>query len=127
MESLKNKWQLYTKKNDKLEKEKEKLKDQVQENNFFVVSAVRQEKSSSELLNCAQELLVMAHQQQYKGKPEMNRSWTVAAAEVLVRLHTLANPLTPPALANPDPATLAPASPANPLPPPAPTNPCPCP
>ncbi|KAL2921319.1 Shikimate kinase [Bienertia sinuspersici] len=52
--------QLY-KKNDKLEKKKEKLKDQVQENNFLfktligqfsqVLSAVRQEKSSPELLN----------------------------------------------------------------------------
>ncbi|KAL2901251.1 Oocyte zinc finger protein XlCOF10, partial [Bienertia sinuspersici] len=62
-----------TKKNDKLEKEKEKLKDQVQENNFLfktligpfslVVSAVRQDKSSPELLNYTQELLGMAHQQ----------------------------------------------------------------
>ncbi|KAL2923397.1 Alpha-2-macroglobulin, partial [Bienertia sinuspersici] len=52
--------------------EKEKLKDQVQENNILfktligqfsqVVSAVRQEKSSPELLNCTQELLGMAHQ-----------------------------------------------------------------
>ncbi|KAL2929043.1 Coiled-coil domain-containing protein 89, partial [Bienertia sinuspersici] len=69
---LKKKWRLYNKKNDKLEKEKEKLKDQVQENNFLfktligqfsqVVIAVRQEKSSPELLNYTQELLGMAHQ-----------------------------------------------------------------
>ncbi|KAL2899895.1 Valine--tRNA ligase, partial [Bienertia sinuspersici] len=62
MDSFKEEMAALHKKNDKLEKEKEKLKDQVQENNFFVVSVVRLEKSSPELLNCTQELLEMAHQ-----------------------------------------------------------------
>ncbi|KAL2924914.1 P3N-PIPO polyprotein, partial [Bienertia sinuspersici] len=53
---LKKKWLLYTKKNDKLEKEKEKLKDKV-------VIALRKRKSSLKLLNCTQELLGMTHQQ----------------------------------------------------------------
>ncbi|KAL2903760.1 hypothetical protein RDABS01_002470, partial [Bienertia sinuspersici] len=53
--------------------EKEKLKDQVQKNNFLfrtlirqfsqVVSAVHQEKPSPEHLKCTHELLGMAHQQ----------------------------------------------------------------
>ncbi|KAL2942690.1 Refilin-A, partial [Bienertia sinuspersici] len=52
---LKKKWLLYTKKNDKLEKEKEKLKDKV-------VIALRKRKSSLKLLNYTQELLGMTHQ-----------------------------------------------------------------
>ncbi|KAL2926171.1 Enolase [Bienertia sinuspersici] len=77
LDSFKEEMVALHKKNDKLEKEKEKLKDQVQQNNFLfktligqfsqVVSAVRQEKSSPELLNCTQELLGMAHQQVGKG------------------------------------------------------------
>ncbi|KAL2895404.1 Multifunctional 2-oxoglutarate metabolism enzyme, partial [Bienertia sinuspersici] len=72
MDSFKEELAAPHKKNDKLEKEKEKLKDQVQENSFLfktligqfsqVVSAVRQEKSSPELLNYIQELLGIAHQ-----------------------------------------------------------------
>ncbi|KAL2930190.1 4-hydroxy-3-methylbut-2-en-1-yl diphosphate synthase [Bienertia sinuspersici] len=73
LDSLKEEMTALHRKNiDKLEKEKEKLKDQVQENNFFfetligqfsqVVSVVHQDQSSPKLLNCTQELLGMAHQ-----------------------------------------------------------------
>ncbi|KAL2904435.1 Aspartate--tRNA(Asp/Asn) ligase, partial [Bienertia sinuspersici] len=79
LDSFKEEMAALHQKNDKLEKEKEKPKDQVQQNNFLfktligqfsqVVSAVRQEKSSPELLNCTQELLGMAHQQVIQCTP----------------------------------------------------------
>ncbi|KAL2943496.1 hypothetical protein RDABS01_031844 [Bienertia sinuspersici] len=72
MDSVKQEMTALHKRNDVLEKDNAKMKDQVQETNYLlntlvgqfsqVIGAVRQGKSSPELLNCTQELLGLTQQ-----------------------------------------------------------------
>ncbi|KAL2899695.1 ATP synthase subunit b [Bienertia sinuspersici] len=73
MDSVKQEMTALHKRNDVLEKDNAKMKDQVQETYYLlntlvgqfsqVIDAVRQGKSSPELLNCTQELLGLTQQQ----------------------------------------------------------------
>ncbi|KAL2931018.1 Isoleucine--tRNA ligase [Bienertia sinuspersici] len=132
IDSFKKKSGCSRQKNDKLEKEKEKLKDQVQGNNFLfktligqfsqVVSAVCQEKSSPELLNCTQELLGMAHQQLNTYKGNCKRGKNKPAQPCQTPEPAPANPCPVPAPDSPHP--LASPAPATPIP--YQPLPCPC-